>query len=110
LTETVLINSFEGGRSKLEALKEIGASIYLDDFGTGYSSLNYLKLLPIDYAKIDKSFVNSMLHFEKDGLFMKTLVELLHNIDLKVVVEGVETLEQENILLTFNVTCCKAAE
>ncbi|AZN39162.1 bifunctional diguanylate cyclase/phosphodiesterase [Paenibacillus albus] len=101
LTETVLINSFEGSRSKLEAIKEIGVSIYLDDFGTGYSSLHYLKLLPIDYVKIDKSFVNSMLQSERDGLFMKTLVELTHTIDLKVVAEGVETAEQESMLLHY---------
>ncbi|SDX88521.1 EAL domain-containing protein [Paenibacillus sp. CF384] len=101
LTETVLINSFEGSRSKLEALKEIGVRIYLDDFGTGYSSLNYLKLLPIDYVKIDKSFVISMLQSDRDGLFMKTLVELTHTIDLKVVAEGVETAEQERMLLHY---------
>lgn len=101
LTESVLINSFEGSRSKLEALKEIGVRMYLDDFGTGYSSLNYLKLLPIDYVKIDKSFVASMLQSEKDGLFMKTLVQLSHTIDLKVVAEGVETARQANMLLRF---------
>lgn len=98
ITETVMIESFDTAKKKLEELKKLNVQIYLDDFGTGYSSLNYLKNLPIDYVKIDQSFVQSMLHSDRDGRITKTIVELSHNIGLKVIAEGVETKDQAELL------------
>jgi len=65
ITETVMMGSFESNKLKLEEIKKIGIDIHLDDFGSGYSSLNYLQNLPIDYVKIDKIFIDSMLESKK---------------------------------------------
>ncbi|GBF34716.1 diguanylate cyclase/phosphodiesterase [Desulfocucumis palustris] len=98
ITETVMMESFASNKKKLEEIKKLGINIYLDDFGSGYSSLNYLQNLPIDYVKIDKIFVDNMLNSDRDGRITATIVELAHNIGLKVIAEGVEREEQYNFL------------
>lgn len=102
ITETVMMDSFDSNKKKLEQLKAIGIDIHLDDFGSGYSSLSYLQNLPIDYVKIDKSFIDNMLNSEKEGRITATIVELAHNIGLKVVAEGVEKEEQYQILADYH--------
>ena len=106
ITETSLMESFNLNIKKLRKLQEIGISFSLDDFGTGYSSLNYLKTLPIDYVKIDKSFIKMMLQSEKDSKIVETIIHLAHNIGLKVVAEGVEN---SNLIRckAINVNCYK---
>lgn len=101
ITETSLMESFNLNIKKLRKLQEIGISFSLDDFGTGYSSLNYLKTLPIDYVKIDKSFIKMMLQSEKDSKIVETIIHLAHNIGLKVVAEGVENQEQFDTLQDY---------
>ncbi|MGM0846219.1 MAG: bifunctional diguanylate cyclase/phosphodiesterase [Bacillota bacterium] len=98
ITETSVMESFQHNKRKLEELKQLGIHIHLDDFGTGYSSLNYLNNLPIDYVKIDKSFVDSLLDSEKESKVIKAIIDLAHNIGLKVVAEGVEYEEQMRFL------------
>lgn len=98
ITETVLIQSAERNVNMLEKLKKQGFSIALDDFGTGYSSLNYLNILPIDILKIDKSFIEGIGVDKKSEYIIKTIINLSHNLDIKVVAEGVETKEQLNFL------------
>nr|WP_255301717.1 EAL domain-containing protein [Bacillus sp. AFS040349] len=66
----------------------------LDDFGTGLSSLSYLKRLPITTVKIDKSFVDGVPEYEKDSAIIKAIIVLCHSLNMKVVIEGVETEEQ----------------
>jgi len=81
--------------------KAIGFELAIDDFGTGFSSLNYLKILPVDLLKIDKSFISDMCENATDRAVVKTIVELGHNLNCKVVAEGVEdkeTLEKLMIL------------
>ena len=73
-------------------LKEIGVRLAIDDFGTGFSSLNYLKNLPFDTIKIDKSFILDMCINNKDKAVVKTIIELGHNLDCEVVAEGIENL------------------
>lgn len=102
ITETSMMNSFDSNKLKLEELREMGISIHLDDFGTGYSSLSYLNSLPIDHVKIDKSFVDEMLHSEKNRKFIETIIKLAHTIGLQVVAEGVEHEEQFEMLERFN--------
>lgn len=82
----------------LKQLKALGFGISIDDFGTGYSSLNYLKNFPIDYIKIDKSFVEGLMNNEKDSVIVKAIISLAHNLHKEVIAEGVETKEQLDFL------------
>ncbi|WP_277601423.1 EAL domain-containing protein [Caldicellulosiruptor changbaiensis] len=74
----------------------------LDDFGTGYSSLNYLKQLPIDIVKIDRSFIQNMTYDQKEQKMAKSLIDLSHILDLKVVAEGIEDERQAELLKIFS--------
>lgn len=101
VTETALLNNLEHSLSVLYQLKELGFKVSLDDFGTGYSSLNYLKSLPIDKVKLDRSFVENIDKNNKDQLLVKSIIELSHGMELEVVGEGVETISQNELLGTF---------
>lgn len=90
LTETALMFDPENARQVLQQFNEAGINIYIDDFGTGYSSLNYLRHLPLQALKIDRSFVGDMLTNEADASIVRSTVALAHSLNLKVVAEGVE--------------------
>jgi diguanylate cyclase (GGDEF)-like protein len=77
----------------IDRLARLGVQLSIDDFGTGYSSLSYLQKLPVHEVKVDKSFVMSMSSNESDAAIVKSIVDLAHNLDLKVVAEGVEDRE-----------------
>jgi diguanylate cyclase (GGDEF)-like protein len=94
ITEGTLMADLEEGARTLESLSKLGVSIAIDDFGTGYSSLSYLKRLPIDTLKIDQSFLEDMASNPRDMAVVRSIIELGHNLDCKVVAEGVE---DENI-------------
>lgn len=94
ITESILIQDIEESVSKLGALKKMGVNIALDDFGTGYSSLAYLKRLPIDELKIDRTFVDGITHDANDATLIDAIIELAHKLGMKVVAEGVETADQ----------------
>jgi diguanylate cyclase (GGDEF)-like protein/PAS domain S-box-containing protein len=98
ITESVLLEFSQNNIEILKKLRSLGVSIALDDFGTGYSSLNYLTVLPIDILKIDKSFLGRALESETEQQVIKSITELAHGLNLKVVCEGVETIEQRQIL------------
>lgn len=93
VTESVFIHDLSEASNKLLALKKIGVKIALDDFGTGYSSLNYLRELPLDELKIDKSFIQVMLDDRKANMLVETVVQLAKQFDLTIVAEGVEGKE-----------------
>ena len=90
ITETVIIADPNLAKKVLFALKDLGIQIAIDDFGTGYSSLSYLRQLPVREIKIDKSFVITMEQNENDAVIVQAIIELAHNLGLKVVAEGVE--------------------
>ena len=94
LTESIALVNIEETIQKIEELKELGISFALDDFGTGYSSLAYLKRLPIDYLKIDQSFITNMMVDKDDKLITETIVSVAQSFQLKVIAEGVEEVEQ----------------
>lgn len=78
----------------LQHLKKIGVRISIDDFGTGFSSLSYLKYFPVDILKIDQSFIRKLHNNPNDETIVKAIISMAHNLNLKVVAEGIETKEQ----------------
>jgi len=99
VTETTLMEDIQAAAQHLRALRESGALIAIDDFGTGYSSLNYLRSLPLDKIKIDKSFVQDVLDDEDDATIVRTIIQLGKNLGMQVIAEGVETREQEAYII-----------
>lgn len=98
ITESTLMNNIESAISILLELKQLGLSLSLDDFGTGFSSLSYLKRLPIDALKIDRSFVSDVTEDADDAAIVTTIIDLAHNLNISVIAEGVETEEQFRFL------------
>lgn len=98
ITESILMKDLEFSTGVLNRLRTMGIHVSLDDFGTGYSSLNYLKRLPIDTLKIDKSFVDNITIDEKDEIIAKAIIELAHKMGLNIIAEGVEYSKQFDFL------------
>ncbi|NNM52789.1 MAG: EAL domain-containing protein [Pseudomonadales bacterium] len=103
LTEGVLIKSIEETIATMTTLKAMGIKFSLDDFGTGYSSLQYLKRLPLDQLKIDKSFVHDITIDHRDRAVVRTIIGMAESLGLEVIAEGVETEGQKLCLL--NIGC-----
>ncbi|MEB3100799.1 PAS domain S-box protein [Ferviditalea candida] len=100
LTESIIMNNPDTTIRILQEVKDMGIWISLDDFGTGYSSLNYLKRLPLDTLKIDRTFVQQ-LGTHRDKAIVRALIDLAHHLDIKVITEGVETEDQLKLLRSF---------
>jgi diguanylate cyclase (GGDEF)-like protein len=98
ITETVYISALDANTAALDRLKALGIRISLDDFGSGYSSLSYLKRLPADILKIDKSFTKGLGVEIEDTAIVQSIVDLAHILGMEVVGEGVEIEEQETLL------------
>ncbi len=94
VTETMMISSFDSSIIMLEELRGLGIKISLDDFGTGYSSLSYLKKLPIDVLKIDRSFIHDLDSEQFKNAITGAIISLVHELDIEVIAEGVETGKQ----------------
>jgi len=98
ITEGLLIDDLDETAKLLDQLHEIGVSISIDDFGTGYSSMNYLKNLPIDVLKIDRSFIIDINNNSNDKAIAGGMIQLAHSLGMQVVAEGVEDIDQLMIL------------
>jgi diguanylate cyclase (GGDEF)-like protein/PAS domain S-box-containing protein len=96
LTESLAMNDVAATFQTMSQLRALGLKLSIDDFGTGYSSLSYLRRFPVDTLKIDQSFVRAM--DAENYAIVKTIIGLAHNLDLKVVAEGVETIDQLQLL------------
>lgn len=94
VTESSLVENPDAAIEILSQLQKLGVSISIDDFGTGHSSLGYLRSLPVDVLKIDKSFISSITTEPDDATLVKAMITLAHDLRLRVVAEGVETNEQ----------------
>ncbi len=94
ITESVLIDDFKEITERLAVLRDIGIKISLDDFGTGFSSLSYLKGLPIDTLKIDKSFIDTVITDENTRIITESIIYMVKKLGLETIAEGVETEEQ----------------
>jgi PAS domain S-box-containing protein len=103
LTESMLVENVDDTIAKIGALKAQGVGFSLDDFGTGYSSLAYLKKLPLDQLKIDKSFVRDVLIDQNDAAISRMIITLGTSLGLEVIAEGVETEAQRAFL--FSIGC-----
>ena len=98
VTETVYVSTLEQNTAGLDRLKAMGVEISIDDFGTIYSSLSYLKRLPADAIKIDKSFVKGLGYVVEDTAIVQMIIGLAHTLGMEVIAEGVESEEQAWLL------------
>jgi diguanylate cyclase (GGDEF)-like protein len=98
LTESMFIENTERSIEIMQALKALGVSLSIDDFGSGYSSLAYLKQFPVDYLKIDRSFISELTTNSKDAAIVAAISVLAHSLNLKLVAEGVEDQAQAELL------------
>mgnify|MGYP002763375491 FL=1 len=103
ITESFAINDMQRVMDIITGLKKLGPRIALDDFGTGYSSLNYIKQLPLDIIKVDKTFIDDIIEDDYAQAFIKLIVDLSKTIGTKIVVEGVEHKEQFELLKSLGV-------
>ncbi len=98
VTESTFMKNQEYAISILRRLKELGVSISIDDFGTGYSSLSYLKKFPVDYVKIDQSFIKDVALDPDATSLVSAIIQMTHSLNLKTIAEGIETEEQWKLL------------
>ncbi len=99
ITESVAMEDTQATQRAIEELRDIGIFLSIDDFGTGYSSLNYLRQLPAQQLKIDRSFIRDLETEEDARAVVHAVVRLAHALGLRVVAEGVETAGQRDILI-----------
>lgn len=85
----------------LDQIRRLGVRFAIDDFGTGYSSFAYLTKLPVSCIKIDKSFIQNIENDRDSSVIVKSIIDLGHNLGLKIVAEGVETIESKKMLRVF---------
>ncbi len=98
ITESVIMENAEAANRMLRQLRALGVQLSIDDFGTGYSSLSYLHRFPVNYLKVDRSFVSRMGEGDNDTEIVRTICTLAHNLGMEVIAEGIEREEQNEQL------------
>jgi len=101
ITESVLLNHAERAVQTLGKLKNMGVRLAIDDFGVGFSSFNYLKVLPVDKIKIDRSFIRGTDCNDQDRAICRGIISMAHHLNLRITAEGVENLGQHDFLLSI---------
>jgi diguanylate cyclase (GGDEF)-like protein/PAS domain S-box-containing protein len=101
ITEGLLLNESAAVQERLLEFRNNGIEVSVDDFGTGFSSLSYLKRFDIDYLKIDRSFIRDLTEDESDKALTEAIIVMAHKLGIKAIAEGVETVEQRDLLLSF---------
>jgi len=104
ITESTIISNPEQCIRNVNELRKMGVLISIDDFGTGFTSLNYIKSFPFDYLKIDSSYIQGILRNKEDWIIVKTITSLAHELNLKVVAEGVE---EEEVIEKLKIINCE---
>lgn len=107
ITETALLHNRDAARATVESLRDLGVGVALDDFGTGYSSLSFLRELPVTIVKIDRSFIRDSVDRPEDLAITEAIVRLAHGLGLQTVAEGIETIEQRDLLRRLG---CESAQ
>ncbi|MCY1286849.1 diguanylate cyclase (GGDEF) domain protein [compost metagenome] len=107
LTESCIMEDLSIARHVLTQLREAGFKLFIDDFGTGYSSLAYLRSLPVDYIKIDQSFVKDLDSDSESAAIVETIIKLAHSLGMEVVAEGVESVSTMEMLSSWG---CEEAQ
>ena len=107
VTENLLIHDMKNSIAILNKLHDLGFSLSIDDFGTGYSSLSYLRAFPAEVLKIDRSFILDIPEDDDATAIVKMIIELAHSVGKKVVVEGIETVEQATIMKNLGADICQ---
>lgn len=105
ITENMLLNNFDVASHKMNLLKGKGVSFAIDDFGTGYSSLKYLRHLPLDILKIDRSFVTGLRSESEEAAIVEVILATADRLGLLVIAEGVETIEEKETLVELGCDC-----
>jgi diguanylate cyclase (GGDEF)-like protein len=107
IIESQVMTDLRAALRQFATLKELGVRIAIDDFGSGYSSLGHLQELPVDFLKLDKSFTDNIAHSVKSQELMRTVAQLSRTLSISTVAEGVETLEQADLLHALDVNLCQ---
>jgi len=105
LTERMILRDINKTIDKFKGIRSKGFKILIDDFGVGYSSLSYLVKLPIDYIKIDRSFIMNLKNGKESKTIVLTLVNMAKELDFDIIAEGIENQEELNYLLEINCSC-----
>ena len=103
ITENSFLDDPDEASAKIKRLKDMGIKIAIDDFGTGFSSVNYLRKLPVDVVKIDRSFITNITNSKQDESIVKAIIAMSSELGLTNIVEGVETLEQIELLMHLGI-------
>jgi EAL domain-containing protein (putative c-di-GMP-specific phosphodiesterase class I) len=104
LTESALVHNIQTAQGILSQFRAMGVHIHLDDFGTGYSSLSLLHSLPLDGLKVDRSFVAHATGGRRYAAIIHAIMQLVHNLEMEAVAEGIETMEQIALLQSLGCT------
>jgi EAL domain-containing protein (putative c-di-GMP-specific phosphodiesterase class I) len=99
VTERVLMEASNSALDCLHTIRDLGVPVGLDDFGTGYSSLGYLRQFPLDFVKIDRSFIEQLDVASQTAAIVRAIIDLAHALNMWVVAEGVETEQQRDTLI-----------
>lgn len=101
ITEGLLLKDTSDVKDRLLEYRNAGIEVSIDDFGTGFSSLSYLKRFDIDYLKIDRSFISNLINNETDRALVEAIIVMAHKLDIYTIAEGVESKEQQDLLIQF---------